>query len=77
MDMATGCHSSRRRRKRATICLWSVRSPACAGITCAIVSPWRVIVTVSPRSTVRKSSAKRALASVACMVRIAGSNQSI
>ena len=70
MDMATGCHSSRRRRKRATTCLWATPSPDRAGITCAIVSPCRVIATVSPRSTVRRSSAKRALASVACTVRM-------
>ena len=35
------------------------------------------LATLSPRSTVRRSSAKWALASVACMVRIASSNQSI
>ena len=57
MDMATGCHSSPRRRKRATTYLWSVCSSARAGITCAIVSPCRVIATLSPCSTVQFSQA--------------------
>ena len=65
IDMPPDCHSPRRRRKSATACFRLVRSTSGAGVICATVRPWRVIATVSPRSTVRSNSANRAFASVA------------
>ena len=51
--------------------LWAVPPSSSAGERRATVLPWRVIATVSPYSTTRRSSARCALASVADTSRIA------
>ena len=63
-------HAARRRRNCSTASSLEARCCVGAGTICATGLPWRVMAIVSPLSTSLRSSAKRALASVALTSRM-------
>ena len=70
VEKSTRLHPARRRRNRSTASTRFARSCAKVGTKCAITLPWRVMAMVSPCSTIRSSSEKRALASAALTSRM-------